>query len=79
MKGYRTNLTSRAQTGTTVLEPNNNRSYFAVFPTTDGATIEFNEGGGLVPVAEGGFYEPYVVPTGLVEIIGTEYTVVTGS
>ena len=77
MKSYRTNYTSREHTGTTVLTPNNNRGYLAIFPTIGSATVEFNGGGGLVPIAQGDSFEPYVAPIGTVEIVGGTYTVVS--
>lgn len=71
-------LTTDEHTGTTNLPVNRNRDYLAIFATTGSLTIKFNEGSGTVPVAEGGFYEPYLAPTSSVEIIGGTYTIVEG-
>lgn len=71
-------LTSDEFTGTKQLPINRNRDYLAIFATTGALTIKFNNGTGVVPVAEGGYYEPYIAPTSAVEIIGGTYTVVEG-
>ena len=69
-------LTSKEYTGTTLLPLKRNRDYLAIFATTGALTIRFNEGNGVVPVVEGGYYEPYLAPTSLVEIIGGTYVIV---
>tara|TARA_R110000851_G_scaffold188756_1_gene338809 strand:- start:311 stop:538 length:228 start_codon:yes stop_codon:yes gene_type:complete len=71
-------LTSNEFTGTKQLPINRNRDYLAIFATAGSLTIKINKGTGVVPVVEGGFYEPYVAPTSSVEIIGGTFTVVEG-
>lgn len=71
-------LTTKEYTGTTNLPVNRNRDYIAIFPIIGAATVKFNDGNGVVPVVEGGFYEPLVAPTSSIEIIGGTYIVVEG-
>tara|TARA_R110000850_G_scaffold28311_3_gene79178 strand:- start:929 stop:1156 length:228 start_codon:yes stop_codon:yes gene_type:complete len=71
-------LTSNEFIGTKQLPINHNRDYLAIFATTGPLTIKFNDGTGVIPVVEGGFYEPLVAPTSTVEIVGSTFTVVEG-
>jgi hypothetical protein len=63
------NYKSITITEETTFATDTQRNYFMVVPTTGTATIEFNDGGGLVPLAEGGFFEPLVVPVGTIKIV----------
>ncbi|QDP58697.1 MAG: hypothetical protein Tp125SUR00d2C35697761_32 [Prokaryotic dsDNA virus sp.] len=65
------NLTSREYTGNTTLPANQNRGYFYIVFTTGTGTVEFNKGGGLVPIASGEHYEPYVAPIGEISVVTT--------
>lgn len=63
-------------TAETTFAADTQRNYFMVVPTTGTATVEFNGGGGLVPIAEGGALEPHVVPTGTIKIVPSGVCVV---
>lgn len=65
------NTTSTEHTGNLILPANNNRGYFFVVMTSGSGTVEFNGGGGKIPLAQGIHYEPYVTPTGEVSIEST--------
>ena len=65
------NIVSKGYTGNLVIPANNNRGYFYVVMTSAAGTVEFANGGGLIPVALNNFYEPYVAPTGEISIVTT--------
>ena len=65
----RCNTVSREETGNTIIPANKNRSYFFIVFTTGSGTIEFGNGGGLIPLANSAFYEPIVAPTGEISIV----------
>ena len=73
------NIVSKGYTGNLTIPANNNRGYFYVVMTSAAGTVEFANGGGLVPLALNEFYEPNVAPTGEISIvtIGT-FVVVEG-
>ena len=73
------NLTSREYTGTTTLSANPNRTYFYVIMTSGSGSVEFNNGGGQVPLAANSWYEPYICPISEITITTTgACTVVEG-
>ena len=63
------NTVSTAHTGNLVIPANNNRSYFMIVITSSTGTIEFGNGGGLLPLAQNQFYEPHVCPIGEISIV----------
>lgn len=56
------NTRSVSYTGTTTFPADNRRGYFFVVMTTGAGTIEFGQGGGLIPLAELEHYNPPVCP-----------------
>ncbi len=66
----RGNTTSRAGTGNATIPANPNRSYFfIIFTGVGGGTVEFNNGGGLIPVPQDGHYAPHIAPIGEISIV----------
>jgi hypothetical protein len=63
------NLTSKEYTSNTTLPANTNRTYFFIVMTSGAGSVEFNNGGGQVPLLENQFYEPYICPTSEVTIV----------
>ena len=72
------NITTTEYTGTTVLSPNSNRSYFYVISTVGTATVQFGYAGGQIPLANLAWYEPYVCTTGEITVVGTTYVIAEG-
>jgi len=73
------NIVSQAHTGNLTIPANRDRSYFFVIMTSAEGTIKLGSGSGAVPLANGVHYEPYVCPTGELEITTTgDYIVVLG-
>lgn len=67
----RVNVTSKAYTlGTYNLKENNSRSYFFIVAEAP-LTIEMNNGGGLISLQAGGFYEPLVAPINPIQVVAT--------
>ena len=64
----RVNTRSTEHTGNLVIPANQNRSYFFILQTSGEETIEFGEGGGKIPLGEGVYYSPSIVPTDKVTI-----------
>lgn len=58
-------------TGPLSLPENYNRAYFFIVVTTGSVEIEFGDGGGRIPLAQGNHYCPYVCPTSTIRITGT--------
>ena len=63
------NLTSKEYTSNTTLSANTNRTYFFIVMTSGTGSVEFNDGGGQVPLVENQFYEPYICPTSAISIV----------
>lgn len=59
----RLEVASRVYTGDTTFSPNYQRSYLFIVATTAAATVEFDNGGGEIPIPINSFYEPLVTPT----------------
>lgn len=73
------NIVSKGGTGNLIIPANRDRSYFVVFMTSASGTVKLGKGSGEVPIVNGGFYEPYICPTGEIEITTTgTYVVVLG-
>lgn len=71
-------LISKEYTGNTTLPKQGNRSYFFIVMTQGTCTLEFGKGGGTIPLSEGNFYEPIIVPTSQIDVVSTgTYTIVT--
>ena len=67
----RVNTTSVEHTGDKTFPAKPNRSYFFIVMTSGTGTVEFNGGGGKIPLATNQFYEPYVCPTGQIDVVTT--------
>jgi len=80
MSVTRANLQSRTYTGNTTIPARANRNYFMIiFTATAGGTLEFGSGGGVLPVALDGHYEPHVAPTSSIDIVTTgTFTIIEG-
>lgn len=50
-------------TGNTTFKADSTRGYFFIVMTVGAGTIEFGDGGGEIPIAEGEHYNPPVSPT----------------
>ena len=75
----RLNIVSKTYTGNTVLPFNKDRGYLMVQMVTAAGTVELGQGGGKLPLAISGFFEPNVAPTGVVSIETTgTYIVIEG-
>ena len=73
------NLVSQTHLGNLTIPANRDRSYFFIIMTSADGTIKLGKGSGAVPLASGVHYEPYVCPTGELEITTTgDYIVVLG-
>jgi hypothetical protein len=67
----KSNLKSKAYgAGTTIFKKSNNRGYLLIYAEAP-LTIELGEGGGLIPLAATGYYEPLVAPISEVKVIAT--------
>ena len=62
------NIVSQAYTGNLTIPANRDRSYFFIIMTSTSGTLKLGKGSGAVPLANGVHYEPYVCPTGELEI-----------
>lgn len=58
-------------TAPTTFAENHNRKYFFVVCKSGSIDLEFGGGGGLIPLAAGNHYCPYVCPTSEVKITGS--------
>lgn len=65
----RLNTISTAHTGDLLLPKDTNRAYFFIVMLDATGTIEFGGGGGAIPLAIGGHYQPPVAPTGTINIV----------
>lgn len=65
----RANTQSVEYTGNQTFEANQNRRYFFIVMTSGAGTIEFGNGGGAIPLAEGGHYCPYVCPLSEISVV----------
>ena len=73
------NMVSTGHTGNLTIPANNNRSYFFIIMTSTAGTLKLGKGSGTIPLANGVHYEPYVCPTGEIEVTTTgTFTVVMG-
>ena len=63
------NLTSKEYTSNITLPEDTNRTYFFIVMTSGTGSVEFNDGGGIVPLTTAQFYEPYVCPTSTIKIV----------
>jgi hypothetical protein len=62
------NIVSQTHTGNLTIPANRDRSYFFIIMTSTSGTLKLGKGSGAVPLANGVHYEPYVCPTGELEI-----------
>lgn len=67
----RLNTVSTLHTGNLVIPKDVNRGYFFIVMLDVEGTIEFGEGGGLIPLAVKGHYQPPVSPIGVISIVTT--------
>jgi hypothetical protein len=73
------NIVSNSHTGNLTIPANNNRSYFFILMTSATGTVKLGKGSGALPLAIGVHYEPYVCPTGELDIVTTgTYIIVMG-
>lgn len=76
----RTNADSRTYTGANTFPADNKRELFFLVVTSGTINIEIGGGGGLIPVAENGCFNPPVIPVRQIAITGTgTYTVFSNS
>ncbi len=64
-------LVSQEYSGEVLFPPDNKRLYFFAVQTVGDATIEFGEGGGLIPLVELNHIAPSVIPLDTISIIST--------
>ena len=67
----RLNTVSKAYTGNQSFPADSSRGYFFIVMTSAAGTVEFGEGGGLIPLANGQFYEPFVCPISQIDVVTT--------
>lgn len=73
------NMSSVEYTGTKTWAANPNRRYFFIIATSGASTIEIGGGGGLIPLPEGSWWEPTVIPTSEIIVTSGAGTVVVTS
>lgn len=73
------NMRSKTYAGNTTIAHNLNRGYLFVLATSGSCTIEFGDGGGQIPLVEGGFYEPLRAPTSEITIVTTGTVIVVSN
>ena len=69
---------SKEYSGNTTFAADTRRNYFFIIALNGDLTIEFGQGGGLIPVVSSGTYEPLVASTSEINIladVGTNYVV----
>jgi hypothetical protein len=73
------NIVSTTHTGPLVIPRNSNRRYFFVRMIDAAGTLKLGKGTGELPLDIGMYYEPYVCPSGELEITTTgTYIVIMG-
>ena len=73
------NIVSTTHSGNVTIPANRNRSYFFIIMTSTSGTLKLGQGSGTLPLANGVHYEPYVCPTGEIEVTTTgTFTVIMG-
>ncbi len=68
MSFNKANLRSVEYTTAQTFDADQRREYFFLYVTSGDVTIEFGDGGGLIPVPAGGHYEPLAIPTNKIVI-----------
>lgn len=73
------NMRSVAYTTTQTFPRDTDREYFYVYVVSGSIVVEFGDGGGEIPIASGGFYEPIAIPTSKIVITPTGATFIVNS
>ena len=64
----RLKLTSTTYSGNQTFPAKQGRGYFFIVMTVGSGTISFGGGDGEIPLANAQHYEPYVCPTGVIDV-----------